>query len=304
MLMYQDVSGPVLCDIYFRIPKTASYTLRNLVTREYGRTACLDTDFPLLTPQVWRDFMKDTAALPLEQRCRYRSILGHMKFGAHELVPGPVRYITFLRDPVKRFASYYYMLRQIGIVAMNHHFDPDRPDWNMPDHESFHRELDNGQTRALANTDFDLPFGHCNEDHLQAAKDNIDRHFAFVGLTEHFDLSLMLLRRICGWRWHFYVAKNITPRAAVTPRLTPPILQAIGRLNCLDYQLYAYVRERFWETFRGYGPALWLEYRAYVSCNALHRGFHHVHYPLKKLLRGTAGKQKKGMTQLVSDSVH
>lgn len=302
--MYADISEPASCDIFFRIPKTASYTLRNLVTREYGKKACLDTDFPLLNPEVWRHFMQDTAAMPVEKRSQYRTILGHMKFGVHELVPGSARYITFLRDPVKRFASYYYMLRQIGIVALNHHFDPERPDWNMPNHESFHRELDNGQTRALANTDFELPFGQCNEDHLQAAKDNIDKHFAFVGLTEHFDLSLMLLKRICGWRWHFYVAKNVTPPSAVTPRLTPPMLQAISRLNRLDYQLYDYARERFWETVRSYGPVLQWEHRAFVACNTVHHGFHHVYYPLKQLLRGPGKKQKNGMTTLVSDTVH
>src|SRR5882762_10306543 len=112
------------CDIFLRIPKTASFTLRNLVTREYGRESCLDTDFPFLDAEGWRDFSEKVAAMPAVRRARYRAIVGHMKFGAHSLMPGPSRYITFLRHPVKRFASYYYMVRHLGLVPPDHRLDP------------------------------------------------------------------------------------------------------------------------------------------------------------------------------------
>jgi len=281
------------CNIFFRIPKTASFTLRNLVSREYRKVPCLDTDFPLLSPESWQHFLKCVELLPEEKRAQYRSIVGHMKFGVHEILPGSARYVTFLRDPVKRFASYYYMLRRIGLVIPTHRFEPTRPDWNMPGHESFPRELDNCQTRALANADLNLPFGQCTEKHLEQAKANIEKHFVFVGLTERFDLSLMLIRRLCGWRWHFYVPKNATPQFTTEQRLCPDVLEAIGRLNRFDRELYSFAAQRFEETVRQQGLSLKIEHAGFISCNLLHKKFHRIYRPLKRAIRGDSKVRKR-----------
>jgi hypothetical protein len=174
------------------------------------------------------------------------------------------------------------MLRRMGIIPSDHRFNPRQPDWNCRGHESIPRELDNGQTRALADAPWDLPFGQCSEDHLRLAQANLDRHFAFVGLTENFNLSLLLLKRICGWRWRFYVPKNITP-ANLDYHLPPEVLGAVAELNRFDRQLHAFAAERFAAQVLHYGLALHLEHGAYVACNAVHQGIHHVRQPLKKI---------------------
>ncbi len=273
------------CYIFLRIHKTASYTLNNLVSREYRAAPVLETDFSFMNLSKWKRFTQRLAAIPLEERIRYRAIVGHMKFGAHELMPQPCRYITFLRDPVKRFVSYYYMLRQHGLIPPEAVFDPKHLDRNMHLHESLARELDNGQTRALANTDLDLPFGGCTEEHLKAAQANLDKYFVFVGFTERFNLSLMLLQRICGWRWHFYVPKNVTPNAAPKDRLSSGVLESIARLNRFDARLYQYAQQRFDEMVERHGVSLQLEHWLFASCNMLHRGYHHISYPLRKRIR-------------------
>jgi len=267
------------CDIFFHIPKTGGQTFQNLVLREYRNELVLNTHCGVLTPLVWQQFLKGlTSAQPLP---RYRAVIGHMKFGLHEVLPNPARYFTFLRDPVKRFVSYYYTLRIKGIVPTQHRIDLSRPDWNLSDQETLLRELDNGQTRALANADWDLPFGHCTEEHFKKALAHLDRYFAFVGVTEHFDLSLMALKHLCGWRWHLYARKNITP--AKTGELLPSkVLQEIAGINRFDQQLHAYAQARLEEVVRRYGVGLRLEHRAYVASNAVHQCLHHTIRALKK----------------------
>ena len=279
--------------IFLRVPKSGSSTLQNIFYREYRGTPTLETGCGLLVPSQWDRFAQGVKAMPARERESYQTVIGHMKFGAHRLLPGRSEYVTFLRDPVRRFASYYYMLRRMGIVPSDHRIEPDRADWNLSAHETFARELDNGQTRALANADWDLPLGGCNEKHLEAAKANIDAHFAFVGLTEQFDLSLMLLKRLCGWRWHFYVSKNVTPRSTSREGLSPEVRAAITRLNRLDYQLYAHVKERLLETAASFGFSLRLEHAAYVAGNRVHWAINRVCHPAKEVLR-KALRQRAG----------
>jgi len=265
------------CDIFLHIPKTGGQTFHNLITREYRQESVLDTHCGLLTTQVWDQFIVKRKG----EQPRYRAVIGHMKFGLHEILPGPARYATFLRDPVKRFISYYLMLRRMGVVPRDHRFDLKRPDWNSSCHETLGRELDNGQTRALANADWDLPFGECSEEHLKRARANLDRYFGFVGLTERFDLSWMALKRVYGFRWHFYVPKNINPQPDHS--LSPEIVEAISGINRFDRQLYAHAQERLEETVRRYGVALRFELGAFVACNAVHQCLHHCRSWKKKL---------------------
>ena len=74
------------------------------------------------------------------------------------------------------------------------------------------RSFDNGQTRhAGRGRACGCPSAPARRSICAEAKRNMDAHFDFVGLTEQFDLSLMLLRRVCGWKWRFYVPDNVAP---------------------------------------------------------------------------------------------
>ena len=224
--------------IFFHTPKTAGQSLINLISREY-RGRVMDTSAAPLTRESWKRFTQRVAALPAEELRGNRALTGRMKFGAHELFPGPSRYLTFMRDPVKRFVSFYDMTKRLAMISPEHEFDLARPDWNRPEESWFTREIDNGQTRALADADWDLPFGGCHEGHFQAALANLERYFVFTGLTEQFDLSLLMLGRVCGWRLHFYVAKNVAPRRDAREVISPAVRGAITDLNSFDRRLYA-----------------------------------------------------------------
>jgi hypothetical protein len=148
------------------------------------------------------------------------------------------------------------MTKRLSMIPPDHTFDLSRPDWNLPTAGWFTREIDNGQVRALADADWDLPFGACGEAHYQAALANLEKYFIFVGLTDRFDLSLMMLSRICGWRAHYYVAKNVAPRRGSNDCVAPEVLTAIGELNSFDRRLYAHLSDRFEAQVRAGGAGL------------------------------------------------
>jgi hypothetical protein len=247
-------------------------SLRGLFVKNYREGKHFNTGLGENTSAAWEECLQKVRSLSACEIEAHQVFKGHMRFGLHEILPWPARYITFLRDPVKRALSHYRMALRKGELPPGHRIDPSRPGWNMEACPTVARSLDNGQTRAIAGTDFDLPFGACNADHLRLAKRNLDRHFDFVGLTEHFDLSLMLLGRVCGWKWHFYVPDNVAPPEPLL--ISAEIEEDIRTLNSLDMELYRYAEERLAALAQCEGWKFKMEHRAFRICNAVHQGLH------------------------------
>jgi hypothetical protein len=244
-------------------------SLRGLFVKNYRHALHFNTGITEIDEDSSSDLISRIQSLSTETLERYTVFKGHMLFGLHQYLPTSPGYITFLRDPVKRAISHYNMHRRHGIISPDHQIDPSRPDWNMGAYPGYFRIFDNFQTRLLSNAPLDLPFGAVTENHLQQARDNIERHFKFVGLTEHFDLCLILLRRHAGWKWHFYVPDNVAARAKVAQG--NEIAPALGRLNRFDRALCDYVQEKLQQQVREEGFSLRLEYASFRLGNCLHQ---------------------------------
>ena len=268
--------------LFLHIPKTAGMSLNGLLVRNYRGKKQFNAEIARTTPEAWQqclDRLRNTSPEELEQ---IAVVKGHFIFGLHDLLPGPSTYITFLRDPVKRLISHYNMIKRGEGIPADHQLDPTRADWNLGTWPDFLRTLDNYQTRAISGRDFDVPFGACNEEHLALAKENLDRHFAFVGITEQFDLSLTALRRTLGWKMRFYVPDNVAPDRS--PKPAPDVIDALHRLNSLDAELYRYGCERLAKLTEKSGWDLRAEVGLYRVGNQLHRQLHHSRHRLKRLL--------------------
>jgi hypothetical protein len=254
-------------------------SLRGLFVKNYRPGLQFNTEITDINEASSRELVARIQALPTEKLERYTVFKGHMLFGLHQYLPTSPEYITFLRDPVKRAISHYNMHRRHGIVSSDHQIDPSRSDWNMGAYPDYFRIFDNFQTRLLSNAPLDLPFGAVTESHLQEARDNIDRHFKFVGLTEHFDLCLILLRRYAGWKWHFYVPDNIATRN-VAP-LNPEVIPALHQLNRFDRTLCDDIRARLQQQVQKEGLGLRLEYASFRIGNCLHRTLSYLRRKIK-----------------------
>jgi len=268
--------------VFLHISKTAGMSLRGQFDKNYPNCRHFNTELDEVSRATWGECLGRLRQISGDELNETGVFKGHMQFGLHEILSGPVDYITFLRDPVKRIISHYRMEGRKGNIPPDHQIDLAQPDWNLGCCPPLVRSFDNGQTRALAGTCPDLPFRACTEQHLAQAKSNIEKHFKFVGLTEQFDLSLLLLRRLCGWGFHFYVPDNQAKERDAS--LPPSLIEAIRQLNRLDLELYRYAQERFQGLLKQYGFSLQVEHQVYRAGNYLHQRLHVWRHRIKRRL--------------------
>jgi hypothetical protein len=223
------------CLIFIHIPKTAGLTLSSVIRGRYDRSRIIRFD-TLDRP------LSDLEAIPLERRRQADVLMGHIHYGAHQYVPRESTYVTLLRDPVARVVSLYRYIYK----------EP-----RHPLHEEMRRsrmglveyvesgidctQVDNGQTRQIAGVQHENP----GEAELIHATANLER-MAFVGLTERFDESLLLMSRLFAWRLPLYVSRNVFARDSTVPvedqpntvSVSPEAMEVVRSHNHLDLELY------------------------------------------------------------------
>ncbi len=158
----------MLCFVH--VPKAAGTTVSFVLRQSLGHR------FMELAP--WVDDRRLVSPADIRLLRRWAPWIRH--FGGHhvraysglERVVPEIRYVTFLRDPVKRYLSDYYHLRyKNGRVANFHEF-------------LGNRHWCDKQTKYIAG----------RADH-EAAIELLEKRFQFVGLVEAMDESLALLGR-------------------------------------------------------------------------------------------------------------
>lgn len=225
--------------IFLHIPKTGGTTLKSILDREYGRkkTLSMGKDLSSCLPEL--------SAIPIESRREIQVLRGHFLFGVHRLLPSPFRYITILRDPVRRAISHYYHV--VGTKWHPLHELVVSRGLGLEDYvtSGVSLQMDNGQTRQLAGVE-GIPFGKCSERLLDDAIANMNKHFAFVGLTEAFDESLIQMSDILGWgKRPVYVQRLKNKRKPSLKSLSDRTIELIRAQNDLDCRLLDYVRVKF-----------------------------------------------------------
>jgi hypothetical protein len=243
--------------IFLHIHKTGGNTLRRIVERQYDKHL------------IWRVYKQhkpnDLQKLSQSERARIRLIVGHFKFGYHELLPQPSTYITFLREPVERVISNY-----IWTLANENHAYHRRVVSQTSDlieyiHSGIDPIVSNGMTKMLSGRG--ALYGDNPRELVERAKTSVDNHFAVVGLTEMFDESLLLLSHIFGWRNIFYVKRNVTKKRIQSKDVSKTAKDTIRQYNRLDLELYQYVLEKFERTIAQQDPLFFYKLRLFQVVN-------------------------------------
>jgi hypothetical protein len=237
------MAPPVL--IFGHIHKTAGSTLKTILWRQYSPQSVF---FSMTPEEHGVRFEALRSRMETEQR-PVEVVVTHGGYGVHTLLPSryTYSYFTFLREPIDRVMSGYYMFLRQGKIPSDLTIDRFvqtylRPGCNMqtaylsgyllecflqdrlPEREAF--------TEAL----------------LQKAKDNLARH-AVVGLTERFDESLLLLQQAYGWHWRnlLYARENVGHNRKPREVLSDASRRVVVQYNELDLELYRYARQLFAE---------------------------------------------------------
>ena len=170
-----------------------------------------------------------------------RAVVGHFWFGLHEHVARPSLYVTLLRDPVERVVSLYYYAKLDETTSLEE-FARTPP----------FREVDNDQTRRIAGVN--PPVGGCTRATLDAARENLRRHFAVVGTTERMEETLALLNVKLGWgRDVVSYPRNVNAARPASESLTSEAAEAVRARNELDYELWRFASELLDESIAAEG---------------------------------------------------
>jgi hypothetical protein len=223
--------------IFLHLPKNGGTTFHSILNRYYSDA---ETFWVTHNEQnVWN--LEEFIGLPEEARAKIHLLKGHFMFGLHKHLSGDSDYITFLRKPVERTISFY------NYVSRNPH--------NRLYVEAQHKSLFDFVTQVK---DFDIVNGqirkisgvHGSENEmLDIALENIERHFALVGLQEKFDEALVVLGEIYNWKRLYYKKQNVSERGVSVPELDDRTIAAIRELNNGDLKLYEIMEKRFEEKF-------------------------------------------------------
>ncbi|GAM18599.1 hypothetical protein SAMD00019534_017740 [Acytostelium subglobosum LB1] len=178
-------------------------------------------------------------------------LFGHFHFGLHHYfheadpIAIPDRpdglnkysYLTMFREPVERVISHYYFLRD----SKTHPLHASAMRYNITEWMVRQPAADNEQTRRLLGSSRQVPF---REDALEIAMHHLKYSIKFVGLTERFDESMVMLSYYTGFEHVMPVRKNVG-RAKSKIEVSETTKNTIRKLNWMDVIIYERAKEIF-----------------------------------------------------------
>jgi hypothetical protein len=276
--------------IFIHIPKTAGSTLNSIIDRQYplGNICSIYPENATVPGGIELSSTDELKELNKTDQAKIHFLRTHMSFGIHRLLPGPSTYFTVLRDPIERIISLYYFVSALPT--------PLRPDYFPSEDISLQNwlrnkitiDMDNAQTRMLSGNLHTVPFGRCTREDLERAKRNLQEHFSVVGLTERFNETLILLKRVLGWEESIsYTRQNVTRKRPQKDDLSPATLNAIAEANFLDIELYRYAEELFEKQVHRQGITFAVETKMFE----INQHFRHICQKLQRKLGQTPSHQ-------------
>ena len=218
--------------IHLHIPKTGGTTLRDIIQRQYR------SEKILMIPKLEEseNILKEVSTSQINQ---LKLIQGHLKYGIHNHFYRRAKYFAIIRDPINRVLStYYYVLSQKNNPQ---NLSTSNNQMTIYDfvQSGVNPFLINGQTQLISGKtgEIDNPIIE-SEELFSLAKENIENDFLFLGITEMFDETILILKNMLGWHMPYYSIANRTKKKPNYDAVNPTIISFIKEHNQLDIKLY------------------------------------------------------------------
>jgi hypothetical protein len=242
-MLWTKAEKPML--VFIHINKTAGRTVRYILRSSFGPGHCEAE--PWHAEWTGAPFSTDDLLRLRKLYPRLKSIAGHRITGYVDLQESGTqfRYFTFMRDPLKTCASRFQYNVQY------------RKKKNLVFEEWIQREWTrNHQTKMIA--------GRAD---LTEAIRILRAKQVFVGLTERFDESLLLLKAMVANDLDIsYKPVNVSRKSTLAESLlsNASTRQMLVEANQVDQELYDFVQKELYPSFqREYGPSLEADVRDY-----------------------------------------
>ena len=260
--------NPIHKIIYIKTHKTGSTTMASIFER-YGYRRNLMFALPKAKHVFPTTYFSKKGVIPIPKNLAkvhpgYDILDNHAVYNRPEMdkiVPNAT-YITIIRDPVSQLESafgYFEMAKGMGVSNASNPFDKFMQNpyhyYNTTNYTMKLRSR-NGQLFDLG-----LPAKLMNDtDAMQAKVDALDKEFDLVLITEYFDESLILMKKLLCWSFDdiLYISNGIRSKSHRFT-LSEDLKRRIRLWNAGDVLLYNHFNQTFWKKVHDYGPSFWTD---------------------------------------------
>lgn len=256
--------------INIHIPKTGGSTMYQVMYKNVDHKRTLWAGSKHATVIPW------FTSISQQERNWYTAAFGHIRYGFHRFfTDGTPRYFTFLRHPIERtLSAYSYALeyprdehhfRIINQTFVEYASDPSlgqrQTNWLM----GYLPTPDNLPTLESYGGKHPLP-----PDTIEIVKNRLSSEFAFVGILERYDASILLLQDALKWRDVYYMRSNVTKKRLRYSDLKGEEKRAIDALAGPDFEIYDWARARLDAHIESLGEPFQQRLKDYQANNAVY----------------------------------
>ena len=274
--VYKQTCSPINHVLFLKTHKTGGSTITNILNR-YGDSKNLTFVLPRnkqLFTFLWPARFRVSYTAPL-YNFGANILCNHARFNKRPmnyLFPKDrSRYITILRDPVAQYESVFNFMHFAKPLGFKDEEDPLGTFLKFPPAFQEIKPLMKA-TLALHLVrnpmlfDLGLDFRYFqNKTAVDRYIEFLDNEFDLVMILEHFDESLLLLKRLLCWDLKDILHFKLNERQDIQKRkfISQEVREDIKSWNKADFMLYQHFNRTFWRKIKAQGPSFQRELRIF-----------------------------------------
>lgn len=253
--------------LFLKTHKTGGSTVTNILNRN-GESHDLTFVLPRMGENRldWPWFFQKDSFHPLNGS-EPNILSNHARYhqaNMRDVMPNDTIYVTILRNPVDQFESSFSYMTLDKILGMKNSTNPIEEFFKDPDgvlvnyvltqdlriNSDRLKLIRNGMfyDLGLESKDFE------NETKIKTMISNLENQFHLVMLTEYFEESIVLLKRLLCWDLDDVLYFSLKQRTVAWKKnISMPLKKKIEKWSAADVQLYHHFNRTFWAIIRNLG---------------------------------------------------